>query len=85
VGVTKATVDLDSSLVEQNERAGVLFIASGGSVLRTLIRKNTFSVNLEEGASPLIGADNEMVENKVNRITLGQSLNAAPIPPAPKL
>jgi len=41
------------------------------------------AVNLEQGATPLISPDNEIVDNQTNEVTSGNGLEAAPVPTAP--
>jgi len=83
VGSTKATLDVKDTMVERSARAGFLFVDSGGSVHRSLIRSNIFAIDLEKGAAPTIGDDNLMVNNQSNQVTIGQGLKAAPVPPVP--
>ena len=79
----KSTIHVQDSLVEHTVRAGILYSDSGGSVRRSLIRHNVLAIDLEKGASPAIGTDNYMVENRVNHVTFGQKLKIPPIPPIP--
>ena len=71
--------------MERNLRAGFLFDDAGGSIHGSLIRQNVFPIDLEGGASPFIGDDNQMFNNQINHVTLGQGLEAAPIPSVPNL
>ena len=81
----KSTLVVEDSLVERSARAGFLFIDSGGSVNRSLIRGNVLAIDLERGATPFIGDDNQMVDNQINHVTLGRGLETAPIPYVPIL
>ena len=81
----ETTLDVKGLLVERSARAGFLFIRSGGSVHRSLIRRNVFAIDLEDGAAPFISDDNQMVDNQINRVTLGQGLTASPMPSVPNL
>jgi len=71
-------------LVDRNARAGFLFFAAGGSVDRSVIRKNVFAIDLENGSVPLVGEDNHLVDNQANQVTISKGLKSAPIPSAPK-
>ena len=81
----KALFTIRDTTVERCARAGFIFLNSGGSVNRCLIRGNVFAIDLEEGAAPKIAVDNEMVDNQINHVLLGRGLKAAPIPPVPIL
>jgi len=87
-GVTfgeKTTIDVKDVQVEGNARAGLLFVGARGTVQRSLIQGNVFAIDLEEGASPTIGAGNRIVNNQINKVTSGRGLSAAPVPPPPTL
>ena len=79
----KSTLDVRDTTVGRSTRAGILFVNAGGSVHRCLIRQNVFAIDLEQGANPTIGTDNLLTENKVNKVTTGQGLKAAPAPAVP--
>ena len=85
VSAGKATLYVTDTTVERNTRAGFLFDNAGGSVHRSLIHSNVFSIDLEDGAAPLISDDNKIVDNQINNVSSGQGLKAAPIPSVPKL
>ena len=85
VALGKATLVSKDTIVENNALAGFLFVSSGGSVHRSLSRGNIFALDLEQNAHPVVGDDNQLVDNKINRVTMGQGLEAPPIPPPPKL
>jgi len=65
----KSTLSAADSAVEGSARAGFLFHSSDGSVHRCLIRRNTFAIDIEGGAKPTIGTDNQVGENKENEVT----------------
>ena len=79
----KATLQIQDSVVERSARAGLLFDNAGGSLQRCLIRHNVFAVDLEHGAAPVIGDDNQLVNNQLNKVTTGQGLEVPPVPTAP--
>ena len=79
----KSTLHVSDTAVESSARAGFLFDNSGGSMRRCLIRRNVFAIDLEQGANPTVGTDNLLIDNKVNKVTRGQGLKAAPMPSAP--
>jgi len=81
----KATLVSKDTIVENSALAGFLFVSSGGSVHRSLSRGNIFALDLEQSAHPVVGNDNQLVDNKINRVTMGQGLEAPPIPHPPKL
>ena len=81
----KATLMVEDTLVERSLRAGFLFDDSGGSINRCLIRRNVFAIDLENGAKPTIGDDNQIVENQLNHVTIGRGLKTAPLPDLPDL
>ena len=83
--IQKASLVIKDSLVERNARAGVLFSTSGGSVHNSLIRGNVFAIDLEEGASPIIGDNNQMVDNQINHVTIGKGLKVPTLPSVPNL
>jgi len=83
--IKKTTLDVRDTLVDRSARAGFLFENSGGSVHRSLSRGNVFAIDLEQGANPVVGDDNQFVDNQINQITTGQGLEAPSIPPPPKL
>jgi len=85
VAAEKTMLHAKHTLVERSLRAGFLFDDAGGSIHGSLIRRNVFTIDLEKGASPTIGVDNQMVDNQVNRVTFGQKLNAPRIPSIPNL
>ena len=78
-----ASLDVRGSLVDHNERVGILYEASGGTVNGSLIRSNVFAIALERGANPTIGNDNQLIDNEVNKVTTGRGLKAAPMPTVP--
>ena len=80
-----AVLVVEDATVDHNARVGVLFIDSGGSVHRSLIRGNVFAIDLEDGASPLIGDDNQIVDNQINHVTIGQGLKPPPVPSVPNI
>ena len=80
-----ASLAVEDTVVARNHRAGLLYIVSGGSVRRSLISKNVFAIAVEHGASPVIGDDNHMVDNQVNRVSFGRGLKAPPIASIPRL
>ena len=86
VGVgDNSTLEVRDTTVEQNARAGLLFVSSGGSVQGCLVRQNIFAIDLEKGSNPTIGAKNQMVDNQINEVSSGQGLEPAPIASLPGL
>jgi len=85
LGIKKSTLDVEDTLVRNNARAGIIYVDSAGSVYRSSFRENVFPVNLELGANPKLGSDNELKDNQVNRVTVGQGLKVPAIPDPPKL
>lgn len=79
----KSTLNMDSTVLERSARAGMLFDASGGAVRRSRIGHNLLAVDLEHGANPVIGDDNQLLNNKVNKVSTGEGLEVPPPPPAP--
>ena len=79
----KSTLAVEDTVVERSARAGFIFYGSGGSVSRSLIRGNVFAIDLEQGATPTIGEDNQLVGNQINKVTSGRGLKVAPAPTAP--
>jgi hypothetical protein len=80
-----SSVALTDMLVEESARAGMLFVASDGSVSGSVLRRGVFAIDLELGANPKIGDDNRFEDNKENKVTYGQSLTASPAPEIPSL
>ena len=80
-----STLDVDGVVVEANNRAGLLLLSSGGSIRRSMIRRNIFAIDLEDRANPFIGDDNQMIDNKINHVTIGIGLKPPPMPSIPKL
>jgi hypothetical protein len=76
---------LEDSWVDASARAGVLLSSGGGSVHRSALSRGFFSIALEQGASLEIGDDNLLVDNKEDRVTLGQQLDLPPLPALPQL
>ena len=85
VVIDGSTLTAKAVIVDDSGRAGMVFWASGGEIHRSLIRGNIFAIDLENGAAPLIGEDNQMVDNQINHVTIGQGLKAPPIPSIPNL
>lgn len=81
----KATLKVTDCLIKDCARAGMHFVGAGGTVNRTVVRGNIFSVALETGALPTIGSDNHFVDNESNKVTTGKGLAAAPVPKPPAL
>lgn len=81
----KSTLDIQDALVEGNARAGIVFENSGGSVRRSLVRRNIFAIDLESGAAPFIGPNNRMTDSTTNKVTTGQGLTMAPKPKPPNI
>ena len=79
----KAMLKIRDTTVERNTRAGFIFLDAGGSVDRCLIRDNVFAIDLEQGAAPVLGEANLLIDNKVNKVSSGQGLKPAPTPSVP--
>lgn len=75
-GTTRA--DLAGLAVEDNVRAGVMFWGAGGSLARSVMRRNVFAVALEGGADPEISDDNVYLDNGRNDVAVGLGLEPAP-------
>ena len=75
----KSSLEVWDTVVERNARAGLLFVNSGGTARRCLIRENVFAIDLEGDAKPTIGTDNTIVDNKENDVT-SRNLKVAPPP-----
>ena len=78
----RRTVSLDMSrcFLDQSARAGLVFWKGKGQVRGSAFQYGTFSIVLEEGASPSIAGDNIYRHNKRNAVAFGQNLKPAPIP-----
>ena len=81
--IKKSNLVLVETDIQSHARAGLLFGDSGGSVHHSIIRKNVFAIDLEDGSSPTIGTDNQIIDNQINKVTTGQGLKAAPMPSVP--
>ena len=75
----KSTLHVLDTTVERNARAGLLFINSGGSVHRCIIRYNIFAIDVGGEPRPTIGKDNVIVDNKENEVTSSDLKIAPPL------
>jgi hypothetical protein len=82
-GQPKAELSLADSLVSTSARAGVLFVAAGGTVSRSAVREGTLAIVLEEGADPTIAKDNVFEANEENSVSYSKGLKPAPLPTVP--
>ena len=80
-----STVRISDTLVEQSARAGLVLLAVGGAVSRSVFRGGVFAIDLELAAAPEIAEDNVYQENSENGVTAGQNLAASPPPLIPTL
>lgn len=78
-----ASADLSAIVVENSDRAGILFYDAGGSLGGSVVRGNSFAVALERGAEPAIGEDNAFEGNTRNDVARG--LDLEPVPPLESL
>ena len=63
LGVPATTVDITSTLVEDCERAGLLFASTAGSIHTSTSTKNRFGLVLQGSPGPEVATDNAFVGN----------------------
>ena len=80
-----AQIDLSCTLVEKSARAGLIFFGGKGKVCRSLFRKGTYAIVLQNGAAPVICDDNRYKNNQRQGVAFGQGLKPARVPRIPKL
>jgi len=86
VGLTGADLTLVDSLIDNNERAGLMFWrAAKGTIRRSVFSGADFAIDLEDGTAPVIEDSNVYEDNERNGVAFGAKLNPAPIPEVPKL
>lgn len=80
----KVKATLSNLLVHDNDRAGVFYSGSSGSLSGSVVEKCQFSVVLDDAATPKMGDDNVFTSNTRDAISFGQKLAmpSAPSPPA---
>ena len=78
-----ARVDVVDSLVQDSNRAGVVFFGGAGSLRRSVVRSGKFAVVLEWGSSPEIGADNVYEDHQRPGVIPGLNLEPTSIPKVP--